>query len=85
MLLKAAQTKGEQGDELVRHGALEAIAVRAYNLHRLDPPQLCHPDLEPTLLRLASDTDPENSFENCVRVGTDRFAHCDRTAGSDDG
>lgn len=58
VLLKAAQTKRSSNDELVRQAALEAIAVRAYNLPRLEPPQeLSHPDLEPMLLRLAGDED----------------------------
>jgi HEAT repeat protein len=38
----------------VQSGALEAIAVRAYNLHQLDPPQeLANTELIPTLARLA--------------------------------
>ena len=58
VLLKAAETKRTPHDELVRHGAIEAIAVRAYSLQHLDPPeQLTHPELEPTLIRLAGDED----------------------------
>jgi hypothetical protein len=58
-LLKAAETSRDPGEQLVRHGALEAIAVRAYNLRQLDPPQeLTHPDLDSTLSRLARDEDP---------------------------
>jgi len=58
VLLKAAETKGEQSAELVRNGALEAIAVRAYNLHQPQPPEeLTDPELEPTLFRLAKDED----------------------------
>jgi HEAT repeat protein len=58
-LLKAAATKRDPAEEIVRHRALEAIAVRAYNLQRLEEPhELSHPDLEPMLLRLAGDSDP---------------------------
>jgi HEAT repeats len=59
VLLKAAQTERHPSEQLVRHGALEAIAVRAYNLRRLNPPQtLAHAELEPVLDRLAADDDP---------------------------
>jgi HEAT repeat protein len=59
VLLKAAETSREPSERLVRQGALEAIAVRAYNLRQLDPPQeLTHPDLDKTLSRLARDDDP---------------------------
>jgi hypothetical protein len=58
-LLKAAGTNRDPREQKVRDGALQAIARRAYNLHQLDPPQqLAHPDLEPTLVRLAGDDDP---------------------------
>src|SRR5262245_32402185 len=47
VLLKAAETKRTPNDDLVRHCAIEAIAVRAYNLQKLDPPQqLAHLQLE---------------------------------------
>ena len=59
VLLKAAVTSRDPGEQLVRYRALEAIAVRAYNIQRVDPPQeLTHSDLEPTLFRLAGDEDP---------------------------
>ncbi len=59
VLLKAAATKRTPNDELVRHCAIEAIAVRAYNMQKLEPPeQLTNPELEPTLIRLAGDEDP---------------------------
>jgi HEAT repeat protein len=58
VLLKAAETKRTPHDELVRQRAIEALAVRAYNLQQHDPPeQLSDPDLEPTLVRLAGDED----------------------------
>jgi HEAT repeat protein len=57
-LLKAAETKRTLDDELVRHGAIAALAVRAYSLQKLQPPeQLTHPELEPTLVRLSGDED----------------------------
>jgi HEAT repeat protein len=57
-LLKAAETKRTADDELVRHGAIEAIAVRAFDLQQLDPPeQLSFPELEPALIRLSGDED----------------------------
>jgi hypothetical protein len=69
-LLQAAETKGDEGDELVRHGALVAIAVRAYNMHQLEPSQqLSHPDLEPTLVRLASDDDARIRYETAFALG----------------
>jgi hypothetical protein len=59
VLLKAAETSRHPSEQLVRGGALEAIAVRAYNLRQLDPPQeLANPDLIPTLARLGKDEDP---------------------------
>jgi HEAT repeat protein len=58
-LLRAAETKRTPDDELVRHGAIEAIATRAYDLQKLDPPeQLENPEAEPTLIRLSGDADP---------------------------
>jgi HEAT repeat protein len=55
VLLKAAETNRHPSEQLVQSGALEAIAVRAYNLHHLDPPQeLANPELIPTLARLAT-------------------------------
>src|SRR3954469_24304287 len=45
-LLRAAETKRTPDDELVRHGAIEAIATRAYDLQKLDPPeQLSSPEV----------------------------------------
>jgi HEAT repeat protein len=58
-LLTAAQTNRDPSEQLVQNGAVEAIAVRAYNLSQLDPPQvLQHPDLLPVLSKLASDESP---------------------------
>jgi HEAT repeat protein len=70
VLLKAAETDRDAKEQIVRHGALEAIAVRAYNLRRLNPPQqLEHPDLEPTLLRLAEDDDPLIRSQTAYTLG----------------
>jgi HEAT repeats len=54
----------------VRDAALKAIAVRAYNLHQLDPPQeLTNPDLEPTLTRLASDENARVRWQVAYAMG----------------
>jgi HEAT repeat protein len=66
-LLKAAD---KASDKLVRYAALEAIAARASNLQQLDPPeQLVHPELERTLLRLASDEDPKLRRRSVFALG----------------
>lgn len=58
VLLKAATTARDPKEQFVRHGALEAIAMRAYNLQQLKPPsQLEHPELISTLVKLSSDDD----------------------------
>jgi HEAT repeat protein len=70
VLLKAAETNRHPSEQLVRNGALEAIAVRAYNLHRLDPPQeLAHPDLYPALARLAADEDSRIRSQTAYALG----------------
>jgi hypothetical protein len=70
VLLTAATTNRAASDALVRQGALEAIAVRAHNLPRLDPPrELTDPDLEPTLLRLAGDEDPAIRHRTVFALG----------------
>jgi HEAT repeat protein len=59
VLVKAAQTQRVPSERLVRYGALEALAVRAHNLSRLDPPQaLEHEGLMPALEQLSADEDP---------------------------
>jgi HEAT repeat protein len=58
-LLKAAETNRDEAEQLVRYRAIEAIAERAYLLNQLKPPaQLTHPQLEPSLLKLAGDENP---------------------------
>jgi HEAT repeat protein len=60
VLLKVAVTNRNPSEQVVRDAALHSIAVRAYNLRQLDPPrELTHLDLEPTLIRLAGDEDPQ--------------------------
>ncbi|HEY4233981.1 MAG TPA: HEAT repeat domain-containing protein, partial [Lacipirellulaceae bacterium] len=57
-------------EQSVRLGAIEAIAVRAFNLSHLQPPQpLANPDLEPALFRLASDDDPLVRSETAYALG----------------
>jgi hypothetical protein len=58
VLVKAAETDRDPKEQIVRHGALEAIAVRAFNLRHLDPPQEIElPQLEEAMLHLAEDDD----------------------------
>jgi HEAT repeat protein len=69
-LLTAAQTNRGTFDVFVRQRAIEAMAVRIYNLQKLDPPQqLSHPDLEPTLAQLASDEDPQIRLRAIFALG----------------
>jgi HEAT repeat protein len=59
VLVKAAQAERVPSEKLVRYGALEAIAVRAHAMSRLDPPQaLEHEGLMPALEQLSDDEDP---------------------------
>ena len=59
VLLKAAETSRSPSEQLVRRGALEAIAVRAFNLGRLEPPQeIEHRRLYSVLSQLANDDEP---------------------------
>jgi HEAT repeat protein len=70
VLLKAAQTRREPREQLVQHGALEAIAVRAHNLRQLDPPQrLEHSELEPAFERLSADEDPLIRSQTAYALG----------------
>jgi HEAT repeat protein len=70
VLLKAAKTNRDPADQKVRDAAIQAIAVRAYNLSKLKPPvQLTSPDLEPTLLELAADADPVIRFQTAYALG----------------
>lgn len=70
VLLKAAETNRNPKEQKVRDGAIQAIAVRAYNLRRLDPPQeVAHPELDSTLLRLSGDADPYIRFQTAYALG----------------
>lgn len=70
VLLKAATTNRDAREQKARDGAIQAIAVRAYNLQRLKPPQqIENPNLEPTLLRLAKDEDPAIRFQAAYALG----------------
>jgi HEAT repeat protein len=70
VLLKAASTNRHANEQLVQRGALEAIAVRAHNLQRLDPPlELAHPDLYPTLARLAANDEPRIRSRTAYTLG----------------
>lgn len=70
VLLKAATTNRDPREQKVRDGALQAIAVRAYNLQQLDPPQqIENPEVEATLLRLAEDEDPLIRFQTAFALG----------------
>jgi len=56
VLLKAATTNRDPREQVVRQGAVEAIAVLSFNLQQLDPPQeLPSADLDKTLAQLAAD------------------------------
>jgi HEAT repeat protein len=73
-LLKAAETNRGPAERNVRYQAIEHIARRAHNLSLHAPPEkLGHPDLEPTLLRLAADEDPairERTVFALGKIGT---------------
>jgi hypothetical protein len=70
VLLKAAQTERAPGEQLVRHGALEAIAVRAHNLSELKPPKTPqNDDLMPALEKLSADKDPQIRSQAAYALG----------------
>jgi HEAT repeat protein len=69
-LLAAAKTNRDPKEALVRRGALQAIAVRAFNLSQLDPPRtLGDPQVEPTLFALAADENPLVRSETAFALG----------------
>ena len=60
VLAKAAVTGRDPHEQVVRRGAVEAIAVRAFNLTLADRPRsLAGSEVESTLLGLASDADEQ--------------------------
>jgi HEAT repeat protein len=69
-LLRAATTSRDEREQKVRDGALQAIAVRAYNLQQLSPPQrIENPKVEATLLQLSEDEDPLIRFQTAYALG----------------
>lgn len=69
-LVKAAETNRGEDDTLVRRAAIEAIAVRAFNMQQLDPPQqLTNPNVEATLIKLSQDEDPEIRLRAAFALG----------------
>jgi HEAT repeat protein len=70
VLLKAAATNRDPREQSARDGAIEAVAVRAYNLQRLKPPQqIENPELEPTLLELAGNEDASIRYRAAYALG----------------
>jgi HEAT repeat protein len=70
VLLKAAATNRDSREHAAQDGAIEAIAVRAYNLQQLKPPeQIENPQLETTLLGLAEDEDPSIRYRAAYALG----------------
>jgi HEAT repeat protein len=69
-LLLAAETNRDPAEQWVRRGAIQAIAVRAYNLRQLTPPEeLDLSRLETTLVRLGEDSDPLIRSETAYALG----------------
>ncbi len=70
ILLKTATADRDPQEALVRRGALQALAIRAFNLSQLDPPRtLADPNLEPTLFKLATDENPLVRSETAFVLG----------------
>jgi HEAT repeat protein len=70
VLIKAAETNRDPKEMLVRHGALEAIAERAYTLQRLDPPaNLSDQGVESALLKLAEDEEAQIRSDAAFALG----------------
>jgi hypothetical protein len=70
VLLKAAATNRDPREAIVRRGALQALAVRAYNLSQFDPPRaLADPNVEPTLAKLSGDENPLVRSETAYVLG----------------
>jgi HEAT repeat protein len=69
-LVKAAETNRDPREQIVRDGAVQAIATRAYNLQQLNPPErLSDPNLEPALIRLSSDEEPVIRSRTAIALG----------------
>jgi HEAT repeats len=70
VLLKTAQANRDPQEALVRRGALQALAVRAFNLSQLDPPRtLADPNVLPALVALAGDENPLVRSETAYTLG----------------
>ena len=70
VLLKAAKTNRDPREERMRDTAIQAIAVRAYNLQRLKPPvEFSSPELETNLNQLASDGDARIRSQTAYALG----------------
>ncbi len=70
VLLRAATSDRDPREAIVRRGALQALAIRAFNFSELDPPRaLSHPELEPTLFQLADDENPLVRSETAYALG----------------
>jgi HEAT repeat protein len=66
----AATTDRDPREAIVRRGALQALAIRAFNLSQEDPPRsLADPQLEPTLYQLAGDENPLVRSETAYVLG----------------
>jgi HEAT repeat protein len=66
----AATTNRDPREAPVRDAALRAIAIRIYHLRQFNPPrELGHPELQPTLLRLAADDDPSIRLQAAFALG----------------
>lgn len=69
-LLKAAETNRGEDDKLIRRAAIEAIAIRAFNMQQLDPPQqLTNSNLDATLIKLSQDEDAEIRLRAAYALG----------------
>jgi len=70
VLLKAAKISRDPREQLVRRGAIQALAVRAYNLSQLDPPRgFADSRVETTLFELAGDENPLIRSETAFTLG----------------
>ena len=70
VLIKAATTDRGPDDQFVRRGAIQAIAVRVFNLSQLDPPQgVSGSELESALQSLAGDDDDLIRSETAYALG----------------
>ena len=73
VLLKAATTNRDPREQIVRQGAIEAIAVLTFNLRQLDPPQeLPSAELDRTLAQLAHD--PDDAIRSTTAYALGRIA-----------